>query len=235
MIQLCCKSIAKPLKYLFESSLTAGIFPQNWKKANIIPAHKKESKTCLKNYRPISLLPIFSKIFERLIFNALFHFFVQNQLFTDCQLGFIPGVSCISQLLSIAQETHKSFDCNPPEDIRGVFLNISKTFDKVLHEGLIFELKTYGVEGKLIMLLENYLKNRNQRVVLNGLHSSSKKILAGIPQGSELGPLLFLIHINDLPHHISSVCKMFSDDTLLFSKVKGSISLSLILTTIWKK
>ena len=84
-------------------------------------------------------------------------------MFTDCQLGFIPGDSCISQLLFITQEIRKSFDCNPAEDVRGVFLDISKAFDKVWHEGLIFKLKTYGVEGKLIMLLENYLKNRNQR------------------------------------------------------------------------
>ena len=147
-------------------------------------------------------------------------------MFTDCQSGFIPRDSCISQLLSITQEIHKSFNCNPPEDIRRVFLDISKTFDKVWHEGLIFKLKSYGVEGTLIMLLENYFKNRNQKVVLNGLNSSWKKILAGVPQRSALGPLLFLIHINDLPHDISSVCKMFVDDTSLFSKVKGS-SLSL--------
>ena len=132
LIQLCGKSIAKPLKYLFESSLTTGIFPEYWKKANIIPVHKKESKDCLRNYKPISLLLIFSKIFEKLILNALFHFFVQ--LFTDCQSGFISGDSCVLQLLSITQEIHKSFDCNPPEDIRGVFLDISKAFDKVWHE-----------------------------------------------------------------------------------------------------
>ena len=143
-------------------------------------------------------------------------------MFADRQSGFIPGDSCISQLLFITQEIHKSFHCNPSEDIRGVFLDISKAFDKVWHEGLIFKLKTYGVEGKLIMLLENYLKNRNQRVVLNGLNSSWKKILAGVPQGSVLGPLLFLIYINDLPHDISSVCKMFADDTSLFLKVKDS-------------
>ena len=143
-------------------------------------------------------------------------------MFTDCQSGFIPGDTCVSQLLSIAQEIHKSFNCNPPEDIRGVFLNIAKAFDKVWHEGLIFKLKTYGVEGKLIMHFENYLKNRKQRVVLNGLSSSWEKILARVPQGSVLEPLFFLIYINDLPHVISSICKMFTDDTSLFSKVKYS-------------
>ena len=148
-------------------------------------------------------------------------------MFADCQSGFILGDSCISQLLSITQEIHKSFDCNPPEHIRGEFLDISKAFDKVWHEGLIFKLKTYGVEGKLIMLLENYLKNRNQRVVLNGLNFSWKKILAGVPPESVLRPLLFLIYLNNLLHDISSVCKMFADDASLFSKVKDySLSLS---------
>ena len=127
------------------------------------------------------MLPISSKIFERLIFDALLNFFVQNQLFTDCQSGFIPGDSCVLQLLSITQDIHKSFDCNPSQNIRGVFLDISKAFNKVWHEGQFFKLKTYDVEGKLIMLLESYLKNRKQKVVLNGLSSSWKKILAGVP------------------------------------------------------
>ena len=141
-------------------------------------------------------------------------------MFTDCQSGFIPGDSCILQLLSIIQEIHKSLNFNRPEDIRGVFLDISKAFNKVWHEGLIFKLKTYDVKGKLIMLLENYLKNQNQRVVLNGLNPSWIKILAGVPQGSVLGPLLLLRYINDLPHDISSVCQIFAHDTSLFSKVK---------------
>ena len=195
MMYLCGKSIVKPLKYLFESSLTAIIFPEDWKKANIISVHKKESKNCLNNYRPIRQLSIFSKIIERLILKAPFNVFVQNQLFTDCQSGFIPGDSCISQLLFITQKVHKSFDCTPPEDKKRVFLHISKAFNKVWHEGLIFKLKTYDVEGKLIMSWKTTEKKRNQKVVLNGLNSSLKKILAGVPQGSVLGPLLFFIYI----------------------------------------
>ena len=173
----------------------------------------KKSKNCLQHCRLISLLPAFSKIFERLIFNTLFNFFVQNQLFTDCQSGFIPRNSCVLQLLSIAQEIHKSFNCNPPEDVRGVFLDISKAFDKVWHEGLIFKLKTYDVEGKLIMLLENYLKNQNQRVVLNGIGSLWKKNTSRGSTGPHVGTT-FLPHIiNDLPHEISSICKTFADGT----------------------
>ena len=162
MIQLRGTSVVEPLKYLFESSLTADIFPENWKKANIIPVHKRESKKCLKNYRPISLLPTFNKIFERLIFIALFNFFVQSQLFTDCQSGFIPEDSCISELPSIIHEIHKSFDCNPPENVKGVFLDFSKALKKVWHEGLIFKIKTYDFEEKLIMLLENFLKTETK-------------------------------------------------------------------------
>ena len=108
-----------------------------------------------------------------------------------------------------------------------MFLDISKTFNKVSHEGLIFTLKTYGDVGKLIMLLENCLKSQNQKVFLDGLSSSWKEIPEGIPQGSVLGPLLFLIYINDLPHDIYSIRKTFADDTSLFSKVKeSSLSLS---------
>ena len=135
--------------------------------ATLFQSTKNESKNCLENNRPISLFPIFSKIFGRLNSNALFNFFVQSQLFTDCQPSFIPRGSSVSQLLSTTKEIHKSFDCNSAEDVRGVFLNISKTFEKVWLEGRIFKLKTYGVEGKLMMLLKIYLKNREQRVVLN--------------------------------------------------------------------
>ena len=103
--------------------------------------------------------------------------------------------------------------------MRGVFSDLSKAFDKVWHDGIIFKLKAYGVEGELLSLLKNYLENQEQRVVLNGQTSEWRKIMSGIPQGSVLGSLLFLIYINDLPDGINSLCKMFADDTSLFSKV----------------
>ena len=167
--------------------LEESVFPDDQKKSNVVPIHKRDSKNLIKNYRPISLLPIFSKIFERLIFNSLFNYFIQNKLFTECQSGFIPGDSCVAQLLSVTHEIYKSFDCNPPYDIRGTFLDISKAFDKVWHKGLIFKLKSYGVDGSLLKLMENYLTGRQQRVTLNGQTSSWKSILAGVPQGSVLG------------------------------------------------
>ena len=159
------------------------------------------------------------------MFNSLFSYFIQNKLFTDCQSGFIPGDSCVAQLLSITHEICKSFDWNLPCDIRGTFLDISKAFDKVWHKSFnILKLKSYDVDGSLLKLIENYLTGRQQRVVLNGQTSLWESILAGVPQGSVLEPLLFLVYINDLPNGIESTCKIFADDTSLFSKVKDETS-----------
>ena len=141
MIKTCGDAITFPLKLIFKSMINEGVFPDDWKKSNVVPIHKKESKNLIKNYRPISLLPIFSKVFERLVFNTLFNFFLQNKLFTPCQSRFIPADFCVSQLLSITHEIYKSFDCHPSTDMSGTFLDISKTFDKVWHEGLIFKLR----------------------------------------------------------------------------------------------
>ena len=172
----------------------------------------------VKNYRPIGLLPIYGKMFERVIYNSLFNYFQSNRLFTPSQSGFLRGDSCIAQLLSIIHEIQTVFDENPTVDVRGVFLDLSKAFEKFWHDGIIFKLKAYDVEGELL-LVKNYLENREQRVALNGQTSECRKIMSGIPQGSVLGPHLFLISINDLPDGINSLCKIFADDTSLFTKV----------------
>ena len=127
--------------------------------------------------------------------------------------------SCIAQLLSIIHEIQTAFDNNPAVDVRGVFFDISKAFDKVWHIGLLFKLNAYGVDGEFLSLLEKYLENRTQIVVLNGQTSEWKEINSGVPQGSVLGPFLFLIYINDLPDGITSICKIFADDTSLLLKV----------------
>ena len=137
MITLCGKSIVYPLKLIFEASLQGGLKKANClKKANVVPVDKKEYKNLMKNYRPISLLPIFGKIFERVIFKDLFNYFHKNKLFTKCQSGFLLGDSCISQLLSIVHDIN-SFDCDFTQDFRGIFLDISKAFDKVWGDGLL--------------------------------------------------------------------------------------------------
>ena len=122
----------------------------------------------VKHYRPISLLPIFAKMFERVIYNSLFNYFQSNILFTPSQSGFLPGDSCDVELLSTVCEIQTAFDENPTADVRGVFLDISKAFDKNWHDGIIFKLKAYDVEGELLLRLKSFLKNREQRVALNG-------------------------------------------------------------------
>ena len=220
MIKICDKSLLKPLIILFKNSTKSSHYPHIWKRSNIIPVHKKNDKRLVKNYRPISLLPIFGKIFEKIIFDKIYYFFMEEKLLNPNQSSFRPSESYINQLLAITQEIFGTFDCNPPLEVRLVFLDISKTFDKVWHEGLLYKLKSMGISGELYNLLENYLSDRFQRVILNGQFSSRKPILAGVPQGSMLGPLLFLIYINDLPNGLKSNAKSFADDTSFFTSVK---------------
>ena len=204
---------------LFQSSTKSSHYHDIWKKSNI-SVRKKNDKQLVKNYRPISLLPIFGKLFEKIIFNRIYNFLLQEELINPNQSGFRPSDSCVYQLIAITQKIFEAFDCNPSLEVRSVFVDISKAFDKVWHEGMLYKLKSMGISGELYYLLENYLSNRFQRVLLNGQASSWRPVLAGVPQGSILGPLLFLIYINDLPNELKSNAKLFADDTSLFTIVK---------------
>ena len=141
----------------------------------------------------------------------MFRFFQENNLITQKQSGFKPGDSCINHLSSITQEIYNSFDDG--FEVRSVFLDISKAFHKVWHQGIIFRLRQNGISGDL---LSDFLSNRKQRVVLNDQTFSWSIITTGVPQESILGPLLFLIYINDLPNGLTSIIKLFADDTSLF-------------------
>ena len=193
MLKICDSSIIKPLSIIFNNALNCGVFPASWKKANIIPIHKKGDKMDIKNYRPISLLPICGKLFEKVIYNSLYKYYEFNKILNDNQSGSRSGDSCINQLINITHDVFQSFDSNPSLEVRGVFLDISKAFDRVWHKGLLFKLKSNGIEGNLYNLIESFLCDHFQRVILNGQNSKWEKISAGVPQGSILGPLLFLI------------------------------------------
>ena len=134
------------------------------------------------------------------------------------QSGFRPGDSCIFQLISITSEIYRNFEKH--DETRAVFLDISKAFDKVWHDGLIHKLKCNGISGNLLVFFENYIHNRHQRVTLNGTESDWRSISAGVPQGSVLGPHLFLIYINDLTENIKSQMRLFADDSFIFTPVK---------------
>ena len=137
MLKICDESICKPLYIIFKNCIESGKFPLEWKKANVVPIYKKGNKQFIKNYRPVSLLCICGKIFERIIYNRCFEFLMSNLLINTSQSGFIPHDSCIYQLLSITHNNYSAFDANPTLEVKGVFLDISKAFDRVWHDGLI--------------------------------------------------------------------------------------------------
>ena len=141
MIKICEDAIVEPLCMIFERCIETGIYPSSWKKANVVPIHKKGSRQCKNNYRPISLLPIFSKIFEKLLFDAIYSHLSENKLLTPSQSGFRPGDSTINQLLFITHKIYCAFDDTPSKETRAVFLDLSKAFDRVWHEGLIHKLR----------------------------------------------------------------------------------------------
>ena len=219
MLKLCANEVAVPLQIIFRDCVSSGMFPNLWKCANVQPIHKKDNRQKIGNYRPISLLPICAKIFEKIIFDQVYEYLDSNNLLSINQSGFRPGDSTINQLLSITTTIYNAFENH--DETRAIFLDISKAFDKVWHEGLLYKLKCNGISDSLFTLLGDYLTNRYQRVVLNGHVSDWMMLNAGVPQGSVLGPLLFLVYINDLTDNISSDMRLFADDSSLFTCVKG--------------
>ena len=207
-------ALSIPLAKLFNLSIKKAIFPTNWKMANVTPVFKKADPSLPCNYRPISLLSCISKVMERCIFKYLFNYLAFNDILTPLQSGFIPGDSTVNQLVSLYDEFCKALDDG--KEIRCVFCDISKAFDRVWHAGLLHKLRQIGLSESLVDWFSSYLDSRRQRVVFNSKTSDWKNIDAGVPQGSILGPILFLIYINDIVDDIHSKIRLFADDTSLY-------------------
>ena len=158
----------KPLLIIFKNCFKTGTFQNNWKNSNVVPIHKKGDKQLLQNYCPVSLLPVCSKIFDRIVFNQMLEFLEENNLLCPHPSGFHSSDSCQSQLLSIAHDIYASFNQSPTLEVKANFLDTSRAFDKVWHDGLLFKLECIGISGNLLSLLKSFLNNKFQRVVLNG-------------------------------------------------------------------
>ena len=180
-----------------------------------MPLYKKNEKHFPSNYRPISLLSCVGKVFERIIFKNIHNFLLDNSLIYDMQSGFLPNHSTVYQLLEIFHNICISREEKKHTGL--VFCDVSKAFDRVWHRGLIYKLKHYGIGGKLLDLLENYISDRHQCVFINASLSDTLFTNAGVPKGSVLGPIMFLIYINDIADNLVSITRLFADDTSLSS------------------
>lgn len=202
---------------LFNSSLRSGVVPSDWRTANISPVFKKGERFKASNYRPVSLTCICSKMLEHIIVSGMMAHFDRHHILVDCQHGFRTRRSCETQLLSLTQELHKQLEQKQQVDM--IVLDFSKAFDKVPHHRLMRKLWNYGIRGNTHRWISTFLMDRKQRVVVDGETSDWVRVDSGVPQGTVLGPVLFLAFINDLPSAVDAQVRLFADDAVLYRPV----------------
>ena len=236
--------ISAPISYSFSTLLNnmfeIGHFPEIWKIANVTPIYKRSGvKNEKENFCPISILPTLSKVCESVVHERLLSHCTMNNIISDRQAAYMRGDSTMTQLLYIVHFIRKNWGYS--KIVQGAFLDISSAFDKVWHNGLIAKLSQIGIDGSLATFFKSYLSNRKQCVIIEGEKSTLLDIEAGVPQGSRLGPLLFIIYINDIINDIESEILLFADDTTLLASGKdpaetsAQINRDLIRISEWAK
>ena len=228
MIKDCAAEISKPLAFIINLSITSGEVPSHWKEAKIVPIHKSGDKKP-ENYRPISILPIFSKIIERAVQSQLSDFLEKNKLLTDSQFGYRHQRSTKLASTFVFDDIRKFIDGG--QMVGAVYIDLTKAFDTVGHGILLHKLQEYGVEGRELEWFTSYLFNRNQVVCIDNAISTKQQLLSGVPQGSILGPLLFTIFFNDFPECLRhSNVVMYADDTVVYVNGKEQEEIEKLLT-----
>ena len=211
-------SLAKPLSLIFNTSFVTGCIPDEWKLASVVPVHKKNDKCCVDNYRPISLTSLVMKVFERCI---------NRELYSAClshldprQHGFLIGKSCTTQMVPFIDDLSLALNNKIRSDI--IYFDFAKAFDSVSHDLILYKLKyLYGVDGLMLGFIKSYLQGRQQQVVVAGAVSNKFLVKSGVPQGSILGPLLFVISINDMFLCITEGTNiaLYADDTKIWRQI----------------
>jgi hypothetical protein len=239
MLKSTAKTLCTPLCIIFNRSLQEGVFPDVWKTANVIPIFKKGEADTPSNYRPISLLSCLGKVLERIIYKHIYNYLQFNELIFKNQSGFRSKHSAVYQLIEIYHQICQTLDSNHYMGM--IFCDISKAFDRVWHKGLLYKLKQCGIDGKILLWIENYLCSRKQVVTIGSSISKENVINAGVPQGSILGPLFFLIYVNDIANNLLSVTRLFADDTSLaqttsnIDDLEGLLNFDLRMISAWAK
>jgi hypothetical protein len=217
------KELATPLApilaHIFDNSIRSGTVPNDWKTANITPVFKKGERFKPSNYRPVSLTCICSKLLEHIVTKNILNHLETHSILQDCQHGFRSRRSCETQLVTFVQELAHGMSVGQQTDI--VIMDFSKAFDKVPHSRLLQKLDHYGIRGNTLNWVRSFLTGRQQRVVVDGESSTYVPVESGVPQGTVLGPTLFLLFINDLPESTLSPVRMFADDCIVYRSISS--------------
>ena len=193
IMKQCTKHYIKPLTHIIKKSFNEGVFPSELKLARVVPIFKSGDSTQVTNYRPISVLTFFSKIFERIMYNYVSDFMDEYQVIQKHQFGFRESHSTQQAIICLIEKITKSLDTG--DIVIGIFLDLKKAFDTVDHKILLKKLYAYGIRGNVLQWFNSYLTDRSQYVTYDGIQSQTHHIKCGVPQGSILGPLLFIIYM----------------------------------------